>query len=255
VELVRLAGQSSLELDIDEATVYLRRLVELAPEDGQAWQTLGQALSNAGDMAAAAEAFREAVRLRPEDAGALIDLGHAVYASHRTDEAIELLWRATQLDPGNLFALRSLVEIHKHAGNLQAAETAAQRLTQLRPDDVLAVLETAELNLALGMFDAAIAAYGRLRSIDLMPGHESLAYHGMIQAEVQRERWRRALDLAIDATRVDRDELTTQLLALIAAKLFGDGDRPSPSRPELDAALAAEHIEHRRFHAEALTHQ
>jgi tetratricopeptide (TPR) repeat protein len=255
VQLVRLAGQSSLELDLDEATGYLRRLVELVPNDGQAWQTLGQALTNAGDMPAAADAFREAVGLFPVDACAVSVVGHAVYSLHHTDETVELLSRATQLDPSNLLALRSLVEIHKHAGNLQAAQGAAQRITELRPDDVLAELDTAELNLVLGKLDAAIAAYGRLRTIDLVPGHEAVAYHGMIQAEIQRERWRRALDLAIDATRVDRDELTTQLLAFIAAELFGEGDRPSPTPAELDAALAAEHAEHRRFHAEALTHQ
>jgi tetratricopeptide (TPR) repeat protein len=255
VQLVRLAGLSSLELDLDEATGYLRRLVELVPNDGQAWQELGHALTNTGNMPAAAEAFREAVRLRPEDPGALTDLGHAVYALHHTDETVALLSRATQLDPSNMLALRSLVEIHKHAGNLVAAHAAAQRITELRPDDVLAVLDAAELNLALGMLDAAIAAYGHLRTIDVVPGHDGVAYHGMIQAEIQRERWRRALDFAIDATRVDRDELTTQLLAFIAAKLFGDSDRPAPTRAELDAALAAEHAEHRRFHAEALTLQ
>ncbi|HEV7665615.1 MAG TPA: tetratricopeptide repeat protein [Chloroflexota bacterium] len=254
-QLVWLAGQSSLELDLDDATAYLSHLVQLIPQDGAAWQTLGRALSNTGEMAAAADAFAEAVRLRPDDAAALTDLGHAVYALHRTDEAIAVLERATTQDPQNLLAFRSLVEIHKHAGNLQAALQAAQRIADLQPDDILAALDTAELNLALGMLDAAIAAYARLRAIDVVPGHEGVAYHGMIQAEIQRERWRRALDLSIDATRVDRDELTTQLLAFIAAKLFGDGDRPTPSRAELDAALAAEHAEHRRFHAEALTHQ
>jgi tetratricopeptide (TPR) repeat protein len=255
VQLVRLAGQSSLELDLDEAMGHLRRLVELVPNDGHAWQTLGHALSNTGDMSAAVEAYREAARLRPDDPNALTDLGHAVYALHRTDETIALLSRATQLDPANLLALRSLVEIHKHAGNLQDALAAAERITELRPDDVLAELDTAELSLALGKLDAATTAYGRLRTIDVVPGHEGVAYHGMIQAEIERQRWRRALDLAIDATRVDRAELTTQLLAFIAAKLFGDGDRPSLTREELDAALVAEHAEHRRFHAEALTQE
>ena len=41
-------------------------------------------------------------------------------------------------------------------------------------------------------------------AIDDDPEHEVYAYHGMIQAEMTRDRWRRALDLAIDATRVDR---------------------------------------------------
>ena len=252
VGLLRLAGRCSLELELDDATEYLRQAVKLAPDDVAAWQDLGTALVDEGNMPEATEAFRQVIRLHPDDVTALINLGHTVYALGQTDEAISHLSRAAQCEPGNLTALRSLAWMYRHAGQLQAALDAATQIARGQPDDVLAAIDIADLNLSLGNWDEAVAGFSRLRSIDAESGHEVFAYHGMIEAELQRQRWRRALDLVIDTTRVDRYDLTTQLLAFIVAQVFGESDRPAPTRAEVEAALAEERAQHRRFHSEAL---
>ena len=112
--------------------------------------------------------------------------------------------------------------------------------------------ECAELNLALGRAENAALEYSRLTAIDDEPEHEVYAYHGMIQAELQRKQWRRALDLAIEATRIDRYGRTTDLLAYVVTEVFGKADRPAPTREEIDAALTASQAEHRRLHTETL---
>jgi hypothetical protein len=142
--------------------------------------------------------------------------------------------------------------MYRRVGRLEAALETTTRILEQQPDDVLAALDVAELNQALNNLDATVAAYTRLRAIDTEPGHEVYAYHGMIHAEIQRERWRRALDLAIDVTRVDRYDLTTQLLAFLTHRVFGKTDHPPPAWPDLEAALAAERHQHRRLHTEAL---
>jgi tetratricopeptide (TPR) repeat protein len=233
VRFLRLAGRCSLELELDDATDYLRQVVKLAPDDSTAWQDLGTAL-------------------RPDDVTALVNLGHTVHAMGQTDEAISYLSQATQREPGNLTALRGLGEMNRQAGRLPAALDSAMQIVRGQPDDVLATLDIADLNLALGNWDEAVAAFSRLRSIDAESGHEVYAYHGLIEVELQRQRWRRALDLAIDTTRVDRYDLTTQLLAFIVAQVFGESDRPAPTRAEVDTALAEQRAQHRRFHTEAL---
>ena len=252
VRFLRLAGRCSLELDLDDAAAYLRRVVTLAPDDVEAWHDLGVALVDAGQMPEAADALRQAVQLNPDDATSLVDLGHALYTLGQSEEAIAVLTRAAQRDPDDTTALRSLVEMYRGAGQLSAALDVAGQIAARQPDDVLATLDVADLNLALGNLDDAAAAYHRLRSIDPEPGHEVYAYHGMIQVEIRRQRWRRALSLAIDATRGDRYDVTTELLAFLAAQLFGEGDRPAPPWEEVDAALADEQAEHRRLHTEAL---
>lgn len=125
-------------------------------------------------------------------------------------------------------------------------------LIEARPDDVLATIDVAELNMALERHDAAAAAFRRLLEVDTETGHEVYAYHALIQVEVARRQWRRALDVAIDATRVDRYGRTTDILAYIVTQVFGQSDRPGPNRSETEAALRASQLEHRRLHLEEL---
>jgi tetratricopeptide (TPR) repeat protein len=256
-QLLKLAGKSSLELNLGDAVSYLQQAVSYRPDDVEAWHDLGDALVEEGNLSEAAAALREAVRLRPADARALVDLGHIAYALGNLDEAIASLSEAAKRDPGNLSTLRTLVDIYRRNSQPQTALEVATTITDLQPEDVLATVDAAELNRELGNFDAAVRAYHRLREIDTQQDpnidHEVYAYHGMIQVEMQRERWRRVLDLAIDATRVDRYGLTTNVLAFAVAEVFGSSDRPVPSRAEVEASLATELAEHRRLHTEALT--
>jgi len=252
VHLLRLAGSAALELDLDDAVTYLQRVADLAPEDADAWRGLGTALANEGRTQDAAAAFQRAVDLDPDDHAALVDLGHALYILGQESEAISLLVRAAEREPGNIATLRGLVEMYLETDRLPLALVTARKIVHWQPDDVLATVDIADLSLTLGNLNDAVDAYNRLRQIDTEPLHEVYAYHGTIQTEMQREQWRRALDLAVDATRVARDDLTTQLLAFIIVKVFGSSGHPTLTRAELDAALIAEHAEHRRLHSQAL---
>jgi tetratricopeptide (TPR) repeat protein len=250
--LLDLAGRASLELDADDAATFLRRAVERDPERDTSWRSLGLALLNDGDLEGAVAAFARAVALRPEQADALSDLGHTQFALGQRREATETLERAASLDATAVGTLRSLLEMYLQTGDLDAALATAIRIQERQPDDPLALTDIADLHLALGQLDEAAAAYARLRTVDAEPGHEIYAYHGLIETEIRRERWRRALDLAVDATRVDRDDLTTQILAFVVARVFGPGERAAPSRGEVETALGQERQEHRRAHVEAL---
>ena len=143
--------------------------------------------------------------------------------------------------------------MYRSTGRLEQALDTARRVGESRPDDVTALVDVAELCLELGQLDEASAAFGRLLELDDEPEHDVYAYHGMIEVEIRRERWRRALDLAVDCTRVDRLGRTTDVLAFVVAQVFGEEEeRPSLPRSEIDEALARSRAEHRRRHAEAL---
>ena len=249
--LLRLAGRAAMELGFDEAVEYFQRAVALDPNDPDGWRELGDALAYEGRLSEAGQALHRAVRLRPEDTAALVSLGHASLAGGHLDRAITYLSRALENDPENLTALQGLVTAYRGDGRLTEALDAATRVAAAAPSDVFAALDVAELSLELGRKDAA-AAFGRLREVDDDPEHEVYAYHGMIEAELRRGSWRRALDLAVDATRIDRHGRTTDILALIVARVFGETGREAPSREHVDETLARSRAEHRRLHAEAL---
>ena len=249
VNLLRLAGKSGTELDLPGSSDYLSKAVELEPENADAWRELGDALLNEDRLKDATNAFRQAVELRPNDVGTLVQLAHAAYAAGDPEEAIGHIRQAVERDPNSLGARRALLEIYRAAKRPEDALAAAERLAESDPDDTLALLDAAELYLTLDHPVDAAAAFARLRRID-DPAHEIHAIHGMIEAEIRRERWRRALDLAIEATRIDRLGRTTDVLAYIVAQVFGAADRPAPTREEVMEALAASRAEHRRLHEE-----
>jgi tetratricopeptide (TPR) repeat protein len=250
VNLLRLAGKSGIELDLPDATDYLSKAVELEPENADAWRELGDAYLNEHRLKEATNAFRQAVELRPNDVGSLVQLAHTAYAAGDPEDAIGAVRQAVERDPNSLGARRALLEIYRAAQRPEDALAAAEELTESDPTDVLAALDVAELYLLLDHPVDSAAAFARLRKIEDDPEHEIFAVHGMIEAEIRRARWRRALDLAIEATRIDRLGRTTDILAYVVAQVFGAADRPAPSREEVDEALAASRAEHRRLHEE-----
>jgi tetratricopeptide (TPR) repeat protein len=250
VNLLRLAGKSGMELDLDDASGFLSKAVELEPENADAWRELGDALLNENRLKDATNAFRQAVELRPNDVGSLVQLAHTAYAAGDPEDAIGAVRQAVERDPNSLGARRALLEIYRAAKRPEDALAAAEELAESDPSDALALLDVAELYLSLDHPVDATAAFARLRKVDEDPDHEIYAVHGMIEAEIRRERWRRALDLAIEATRIDRLGRTTDVLAYVVAQVFGAADRPAPTREEVDEALAASRAEHRRLHEE-----
>jgi tetratricopeptide (TPR) repeat protein len=252
VDALRAAGRAAFELGLDDAETYFRRVAELRPDEPESWQDLADALVYQGRLGEASDAFRRLVRMQPDDVRTLIDLAHVTYGTGDVGGAIELLERAVAEEPESTAALRSLGAMYRRAGRRAEAFDVGKRLAESEPDDVPTTLDVAELALELRRLDDAVVAFSRLRTIDPEPEHAVFAYHGMLDAELRRGRWRRALDLAIDATRVDRYGRTTDLLAYAVAQVFGDSERRAPSRGEVDAALAASHAEHRRLHAESL---
>jgi len=204
-----------------------------------------------GDLERARAALEQAIQADPTDSAALVDLGYLVLGAGNGDEAADLFRQALEREPGNIDALRAIATIHGRAGRSEDAYDAASAVADAQPEDPLAVLELAELALDMGRLDEAAAAFQRMRSVDDDPSHEVYAFHGLIEVELQRESWRRALDLAVDATRVDRAGRTTDVLAYVVAQVFGAADRQVPDRSEVEQALARSRNEHRRLHLQA----
>lgn len=250
VALLRVAGRAGAELGDDDAIAHLERAVKLEPENADAWRDLGEVLLFEHRLDEASKAFRQAVELRPNDVAALVQLAHTAYASGDPEHAIGAIRQAVERDPQSLGARRALLEIYRAARRPEEALAAAEELAESDPTDTLAALDVAELYLTLDHPVDASAAFARLRKIDDEPDHEIYAVHGMIEAEIRRQRWRRALDLSIEATRIDRLGRTTDVLAYVVAQVFGPADRPAPTREEVDEALAASRAEHRRLHEE-----
>ena len=204
-----------------------------------------------GDLERARETLQRVIESDPNDSTALVDLGYLALGAGNEDEAAALFRQALEREPGNLDALRAIATIHGRSGREAEALDAVSAVAEAQPQDPLALVELADLALNVGRLDEASSAFQRLRSVDDDPSHEVYAFHGLIEVELRRETWRRALDLAVDATRVDRTGRTTDILAFVVAQVFGEADRQTPERAQVDSALARSRDEHRRLHLEA----
>jgi Flp pilus assembly protein TadD len=248
--LLRIAGLSSLELGLDDAVVHLGAVARLRPDDPQAWRDLGEAAMEDGDVAEGMRSFRRLIELDPSDESALVNLALTARAQGQPAEALGLLSAAAGADAASPRLLRTHASLAEAAGDHEAALGACARLLALDPKDVGAGLALADLQLATGQLAEAARSFAALRTIDDDDGHASFAYHGQVEALLRGERWRAALDLAIESTRADRLALTTDLLQYATAKLFGEADRSARPWPEIEQALVDERAAHRRMHAD-----
>lgn len=248
-QLLRQAAAASV--DLDDAVEWYERLVKVVPSDADAWSGLADALASTGEDAGGARALRRYLELVPDDVGALSDLAHLEHRSGHTAEAIDVLSRALEHSPDSTSLLRDLIDLFLARGQTESALTRAEELAELDPGDVIVLLDIAEIASRMGDRTKAVRAFEQLARRDEADGHRVFAYHGIVAAEIAEHRWRPAMNAAIDASAVDRHQLTTDLLVFVTAQLFGTDERREP-RPwqELCDELAAERAAHRRLHAE-----
>jgi Flp pilus assembly protein TadD len=249
VELWRVAGRAGVELGADDAVDQLRKATELEPDSGYALHDLGDALLAEGRDEEAREVFRRAVELDPDDELALTHLGHSEFAAGN-QVALTHLEKAAERTRGMTTATISLVEMYRALDQPEEALAAARRIAETEPDDVAAALDVGELSMQIGRLDEALAAFERVRAMEDLPDHEVYALHGMILVELRRDARERVLELAREAARVDKYGRSAAVLAHFDRPPGDEDAEPSPTRAEVESALAESLREHRRMHAE-----
>jgi len=86
----------------DEAIVALREAVTMAPDNAQAWHSLGAAFNVKGLLGDAHDSYSRALSIRPAAPHSLADIATVALDMGRTREAIEYLQAALRLQPNNL---------------------------------------------------------------------------------------------------------------------------------------------------------
>ena len=247
--VLTLKGMVLGELECpQEAIAALQQATQIDPDGPDGWYHLAIALMTVGELPRAVEAFRAALRIRPDDVAALTDLSNVLFMMGNVHEALETLQVARRLRPGDVSIVRNLADMFVTAQKLDSALQTTRKILDLRPDDVVARTDAAWLNFQLNHLDEASAAFRTLKEMAPDADHELYALHGLVMTEVKNCNWRRALEWAIEATRIDRYEFTTLLLQFISSRLF---DQESEvSEEELNERFEAEYREHRRLCAE-----
>jgi tetratricopeptide (TPR) repeat protein len=150
-----------------EAIPYLRRSVELSPDNPYARNNLAIALESQGQLGEAIRHLRHAVRVDAEFADGHKNLGSALAASGRRQEALRHLLQAARLEPESPEPLNNAAwylatDPESSAGEREEALRLARRAAALIAGEHATVLDTlAAAQAATGRFEAALATAKR----------------------------------------------------------------------------------------------
>ena len=115
----------------DEAVLALRRALELKPDLPDAWRTLADHLTAAGDAQGADEAYAQHIRYSTRDPR-LLEAGVAL-CENRIAVAEALLREHLKQHPTDVAAIRMLAEVAARLGRYADAEVLLERCLELAP--------------------------------------------------------------------------------------------------------------------------
>ncbi len=226
-----------------EAENHFRTAMRLSPlEKGFARQFV-EFLQTAGRLNEAVALLEDLTRKDPPEADLLIDLGYVRLANGDRTGARKAVERAAALQPDNKAIQYSLAQMYAAIGQpAQAAKVLSEKFSDLASPRVLN--ELAGLLLDLERYDQAELTFRALGKRDSTA--ELMVEHGIIWSRIKRSDWRGALDVALNATRLDRHGVTTQFLTYAKDRLF----RQPPNAPEREAELLQHLRDQMREYAE-----
>jgi tetratricopeptide (TPR) repeat protein len=154
--------------DLDEATTWARRAIELDPGDPYLRAHLGDLLMRQKAFEEAELNLRAAISVEPGNPGFLDGLARCLADLGRLDEAITALRQAISLDPDNIKSLDRLNEVLLSSGRVTEAEAATRDAMLQRPDRAGLHQALARILEHQGRIDDALVEVRR--AIELEPG-------------------------------------------------------------------------------------
>jgi tetratricopeptide (TPR) repeat protein len=114
------------------------RWTKALPKVVRAWELLGFAYANNGELAKAIGAFRQAIQLNPDSVQYWLELGHLYGRTRQEDKQTDSYRMAVRINPENASAWYKLAVVYRDAGKFSNALEAAQQVTRINPAHVSA---------------------------------------------------------------------------------------------------------------------
>jgi tetratricopeptide (TPR) repeat protein len=131
--LVALGNAYQLADQPAAAIKTFKRLLDIDPKNGLAWENIGTSQLQTGDTAAAEASLRRAIELDKSLAGAYTALGVVLAGTNRKSEAIDAWKSAVALDPTELNALYNVTINLSAAGRRDEARMYGERFIAAAP--------------------------------------------------------------------------------------------------------------------------
>ncbi|HEV2046172.1 MAG TPA: tetratricopeptide repeat protein [Chthoniobacterales bacterium] len=205
--------------EVDEAISQYDKSLQLHPDYAQAHYNLGNALLQKGKVAEAIAQCEEALRLQPNDADAHVALGNALLTGQNVDEAIAHYSKALELHPDDSTAYYNLGNAMLAKGEVAKAAAHYQKALELQPNVAEAHIQLGNVFLRNNNGRQAISHYEA--ALKISP-HSAIAQIDLAwalasAADRSLRNGARAIELAEAANRSFRGEDAITLHATAAA--------------------------------------
>ena len=171
------------ELEPNVSILWINKALEIDPDLGEAYATLGFSnMFHRWNWAEAETSFRRAIELRPGYGTAHHWYATLLAIEGRFDEAKAEMLRALEIDPLSKNFLADLGQIHYFAGEYQLAEEYFGRAIAIDPDFALAHRYLGELHLLSGDAERAAEEFVRFDFIEVPGADKQLMQASIIAA-------------------------------------------------------------------------
>jgi len=212
------ADAAAVADDAERAAAALRRGLERAPHEAQAWRLLVWAARTLGRPAEAADAARQALRRDPTDTWSPVQLATLLRLAGRWSEAVEAAREALRRAPTELEPLDEAVAILFADGRHAEAERLAARAVELHPE--AAAAWCAHGTAAVGAGRAEEGERSLRRAVELEP--EVSRWHNELGwALLERGRADESLAAFDRALKLDPDDASFARLRATALRVLG----------------------------------
>ena len=225
--LVSLASVFLRTDQTERATSFLRRAIQLAPDNESAYRWLGRVFESEGQIDSAIVAYRGAIELNPSWLY-YHELGVMLSANGRYEDAATQHEYVRRLTPDNFLAYNDLAITYTYLNRVEEAENAFLRSSELRPDASLPRRNLGRLYLRQNEYDKAIASLEEALALnegDWMAwnylGHALYWNNDRAQAN---SAWQRLIELAEEQLEINPRLLTALTLSADAYAASGQSE-------------------------------
>lgn len=175
IDLLFILGDLYLEENRNaEAISTYQQIIDLYPDETDAWVSKAMAYVNIDDLDAAEMTCRKALEKDPGSAFALNALGDIHVAQAHPESAIQCFERAVELEPENPQPYLSLAELYYDAENLAEAETYCLKGLELDASIPAGYLTLGNICLDLDRTQEAVENYQQFLRLEKSPAAKQI---------------------------------------------------------------------------------
>jgi tetratricopeptide (TPR) repeat protein len=170
---------------LDEAITCYQRALGLQPGMYQAHHNLGQAYQSQYELDQAMACYRRALELKPDLAETWLCLGNVGFVQRKFAEAVDCYQRTLELEPSSVQAYANLAAVFTAEGKLAEAIASCEHAISIRPDFFVAYKNLGDALLGLGRVEQAAESYHRALKLkaEYADAHIGLAELQLLQGD------------------------------------------------------------------------